>query len=943
MRSAPLDPPAGRLSRSAGRRRGMLARSLRLGCGLLAALVAAPLPAQVNGTWTGPLNTASNWTTPGNWSTNPSVPNGAADSATISSQGVATVNAPIALQNFTLAFSGKLSGGGNAVTVSGTTSINGGGGAIEAGAMLVVNGSGTLDNPSGFSVTGTLRIGAGGFFTHQGNGPVSVFGGAGNLLIDGTWDATSASGGIASGTGNGTVTNNGTFIRNAAAAGDVYAVTRFLTNHGSIMVQQGVLGLTGTNAGSISVAGPGTLRVGTLELQSGSFWTGTGAVTFGLNSTLSVLSTLTITAGTFNLGSGNGGLPATVSVTPGRILTIVAATTLSTGGTISGGQVDLEGTSTITGASGLVSNAILRVPFGSTLIHNDPGASSFGAAVGTKLLNEGEFRALSNSTFNGAANTFDNYGTFTRTTGAGTYTMVGGFIQRPGSTVTAQTGVLQFNGSYAAAGQTQLSGSATVRFRSDTLFVPGATLTGPGTATVDFGGANTGFQDNLIIGPGVTLTNPVILTIPTGKTVTCGSDASLGGGGVTGGGRLKLTQGGYMQSGFTITGGSTLELGNGTVISMSSTAGLNLTTSFVQNDGHFTISGTGGVTGTAGSLFTNGPTGELELAPSSGSPTVTLATPFDSQGLLTVTGGTLNLTGAWSQVSGGTLTGGTVSLGSTLSSSGPPGSVNTIGPNATVLFYDGGSWPQLNLGNLTVSGELDAYGSTPLALGTCSVSGQLEVGAALDYSDLQIAPAGTCTLGALPPPRPGRAVGARARPPQVGPNVIGSGASQLRVGGLLRNLATGTLNGAVTVQNGGTLRVEAGTLTLTGCVTNSGTIVVRGGAGLTVTSGCFTNQGVIDLITAGSFSPGPGFSNQGVILDSSVVRVKTATRAGNTLTLTVDGYAGHTYQLQRSLSLSADSFVNLGAPQAAAANGLLTFQDANASGARGFYRVVVNP
>ncbi len=78
-----------------------------------------------------------------------------------------------------------------------------------------------------------------------------------------------------------------------------------------------------------------------------------------------------------------------------------------------------------------------------------------------------------------------------------------------------------------------------------------------------------------------------------------------------------------------------------------------------------------------------------------------------------------------------------------------------------------------------------------------------------------------------------------------------------------------------------------------------------------------------------------------VLLDSSVVKTKTATRVGNTVTVTIDGYDGHTCQLQGSSDLAGTNFGGASAVQ----NGVtvLTFTDSSASGAKGFYRVIVDP
>jgi hypothetical protein len=77
------------------------------------------------------------------------------------------------------------------------------------------------------------------------------------------------------------------------------------------------------------------------------------------------------------------------------------------------------------------------------------------------------------------------------------------------------------------------------------------------------------------------------------------------------------------------------------------------------------------------------------------------------------------------------------------------------------------------------------------------------------------------------------------------------------------------------------------------------------------------------------------------VLDYSAVKVKSAAHDGNTFTLTVDGYTGHTYQLQKSTSLEA-GFTNTGTPKTGETGTVLTFSD-DTTGPRGFYRIAVDP
>ena len=151
--------------------------------------------------------------------------------------------------------------------------------------------------------------------------------------------------------------------------------------------------------------------------------------------------------------------------------------------------------------------------------------------------------------------------------------------------------------------------------------------------------------------------------------------------------------------------------------------------------------------------------------------------------------------------------------------------------------------------------------------------------------------------------------------------------------------AFGTINGSIT--NSGFLDTVA-SLVLTGSVTNFGILSTHRGSQLTFTGPILINEGRIDAI-GGIFTPPANFINNGQLLTPASVRISQATRTGTNLTVTLPAYRGHSYQLQRSTSLSAANFVSVGGSQYLDADQTLVFTDANASGAEGFYRVIVDP
>ena len=167
------------------------------------------------------------------------------------------------------------------------------------------------------------------------------------------------------------------------------------------------------------------------------------------------------------------------------------------------------------------------------------------------------------------------------------------------------------------------------------------------------------------------------------------------------------------------------------------------------------------------------------------------------------------------------------------------------------------------------------------------------------------------------------------------------GAVTVNSDGLFNGAAT--INGLLTVNGGGSVMFSGGTLSANGGVVNNGTIRLERGAVLAVASGStFTNNGILDVLTGGLTAP-DGFTNNGVVIDSSAVRTRSVDMSGGAVTLTVDSFTGHTYQLQRNDSLADGSFANLGAAQAGTTGAVLTFQDANPSPTQGFYRVQIDP
>jgi hypothetical protein len=108
-------------------------------------------------------------------------------------------------------------------------------------------------------------------------------------------------------------------------------------------------------------------------------------------------------------------------------------------------------------------------------------------------------------------------------------------------------------------------------------------------------------------------------------------------------------------------------------------------------------------------------------------------------------------------------------------------------------------------------------------------------------------------------------------------------------------------------------------------------------------TGTFTNNGVLDLINGLQTLPA-NFVNDGTVLNASSVQAQGLTMSGSSFTLTIVGYAQHTYQLQRTTSLTAPvTWTNVGAAQTGTGSPLTFSDSGGATGTQGFYQILVSP
>ena len=152
---------------------------------------------------------------------------------------------------------------------------------------------------------------------------------------------------------------------------------------------------------------------------------------------------------------------------------------------------------------------------------------------------------------------------------------------------------------------------------------------------------------------------------------------------------------------------------------------------------------------------------------------------------------------------------------------------------------------------------------------------------------------------------------------------------------------TGTINADLNIS--GTASVTSttgGSLTVTGAIVNNGTLRIGGSTSFTAT-GTFVNNGVLDLLSSPSSLPA-NFTNNGIVIENTQRSITAAAKTGNDFTCSVAGFAGHSYQLQSSETLTG-SWTNIGAPVNGTGTAIQWNVTNGGTGDRKFYRVLVTP
>ncbi|MEO8616995.1 MAG: autotransporter-associated beta strand repeat-containing protein [Luteolibacter sp.] len=216
-------------------------------------------------------------------------------------------------------------------------------------------------------------------------------------------------------------------------------------------------------------------------------------------------------------------------------------------------------------------------------------------------------------------------------------------------------------------------------------------------------------------------------------------------------------------------------------------------------------------------------------------------------------------------------------------------------------------------GALNLTGSIQHFGRTQVSAGT------LRVGASISGSTMiEIMSGATLELSG---------------------GTLTASTIYIHAGGLLSG--NGVINANV-VNDGGISGTNGQTLAFGGRVTNSGWIRMSGGAILQAGEDVF-NHGSLDLLTGAPVSL-ENLVNAGTVVDSSQLKVKSISKTPALITLTIQSYTGHGYQLQYSSTLLPGSWQNVEPAQAGVTGNVLGFATAAGnSNHQGFYRFVVTP
>lgn len=434
-----------------------------------------------------------------------------------------------------------------------------------------------------------------------------------------------------------------------------------------------------------------------------------------------------INAGTATLDADYAIVGLTLGGTLAGAQTLTTSGLASLGGTINGTTLQANGGISLT-ASTFLDGATINHATGQTFTQSTAGATLlFGN--GAVVNNAGIYNAQNDgglSPNGGSGNAFFNTGVFNRTTSSGNFT-VGNVAFHNSGTVNVQSGALVLNGGGVSTGGFNVSSGATLRVGSATL-AAGSSVTGAGTLEIS---STLRISGNTTLGSGNTDVQGGIDFTVAGATATV-SSLNLAGD-IQGAGTLRLAGIGQIPAGFSIfIDQATVQIDTGrTLTHAGSTAFLTSGARF-QNNGTLVATGNGGfVGGSGGGSIVNASGGTFSRTTGTGAFTVGSGIAFDNQGTVGVSSGTLSFNGSVSQVSAGTLTGGTWIVNGTTGSATLNGSAfgSGVTTNAATVLLLGAGANFASLAPLAAnSGTLSlSAGATFTTVGSLTNSGTIAV------------------------------------------------------------------------------------------------------------------------------------------------------------------------------------------------------------------------
>ncbi|MCU1302918.1 MAG: tandem-95 repeat protein [Candidatus Sulfotelmatobacter sp.] len=774
--------------------------------------------------------------------------NGTGSGATNTGTLEATAGGTLQLLNTTFANTGgTISANASTVQVTGST-INGGAVTLTGASTLQLNtgtihGGSTLTN----SATGTIEVATGG----------NTLGGTINNSAGGTFKID-----------NGAVLNleTGTYS------------------------QLGAVQLNSAGFGtSLELQGNVTLSGGTVTMSNN-----TNNFIFGASSANTLTNQETI-QGAGNIGNGQMTLvnSGTILANASNNLTIsVGSGTVNNTGTLdaAGGTLTIQGsgttffindnqtTNTLTGGTYIANGNNIQWAAGSggikTLSANVVEEGG-GQLINTSTGNTNVLAGLTSITSVGALTiggvAFSDTGSFSN---AGSLTILPGesftvatLAQISAGSLTAGTYVLDGNLSLSGATQSVTTNAANLTLAGGTIVNADSTnaLAALASNTKNLTIAGT---SNNVSSTAASFSNTGTLTINGGDSFTTGnltqltgtnSNKTLSAGSYVLAGNLDLTT-----SGISITKNSaTLTLEGGTINS----GGSNALAALAANTKTLTIAGTG----------TN---------------VVTTAASFSNTGALTINSGDSFTAPALTQISGGTLTGGTYVLGGNLNLT----SAATVTANAAKLTLQGGTIKTGSTNDLaslnTNTGSLTLASNANFATaGSFTNSGTLTVNKGSKFSvttgTLTNLSGGTLANGTF-------VIGGTVQLPSANGGIV-TNAANLTLSGTAAKILDGTANALAGFNNNtGTFALSTGAAftAASSTFTNTGTVTVAKGTTLTVpgTGSSYSQsagQTTIDGSLAG-ISGGANFTG-GTILGAGSVKgtLSVGNASGNTATINV--------------------------------------------------------